>query len=130
MNQPDPTQLLDQDYLRNNFHDVGFSYLLPELFELFSKQTSEGLQVLEQHYQNNDLAAMVMEAHTLKGTASSLGAAALSLAAADLERTAEEDDSGRIAQTYHHLQEVAAQTLQAVTHELEQLTKDNELDVL
>ncbi|NJD37653.1 MAG: Hpt domain-containing protein [Geobacter sp.] len=130
MNQPDPTQLLDQEYLRNNFHDVGFSYLLPELLELFSKQTSEGMQSLGQHCAKQDYPSLAIEAHTLKGTAGSVGAGTLSLVAADLERAAEEGDSGRIAQTYCRLQEVAAQTLQAVTHELEQLAKDHQLDVL
>lgn len=130
MNQPDPTQLLDQDYLRNNFHDVGFSYLLPELLELFSKQTGECLQALEQHYLNNNLAAMGMEAHTLKGTAASVGAAALSIAAADLEHAAQEPDAARIVQAHNHLQELATKTLQAVTDELKHLTQENELDVL
>jgi len=129
MNLPDPTQLLDRDYLRDNFHDVGFSYLLPELLELFSKQTCEGLQALEQFYATHDYQALTVEAHTVKGTAGSVGAAALSTAAADLEHAAQEGDSVRIAQTYNHLQEVAAQTLQAVAHELEQLARENELDV-
>lgn len=129
MNLPDPTQLLDQNYLRNNFHDAGFSYLLPELLELFSKQADDGLQALEQHYQKKDLAAVTIEAHTLKGTASSVGAAALSVAAADLEHAAQDRDAGRIEQAYTQLQAVAAKTLQAVAHELEQLNRENELDL-
>ena len=129
MNLPGSTQLLDHDYLRQNFHDAGFSYLLPELLELFSTQMREGLQALEQHYQNNNLADMTMEAHTLKGTAASVGAAALSVAASDLEQAAQEQDASRIEQPYKHLQEVAAKTLQAVAHELEHLTRENELDV-
>lgn len=129
MNLPDPSQLLDQNYLRNNFHDVGFRYLLPELLELFSKQTCEGLQSLEQYYARHDYPSLAIESHTLKGTAGSVGAAALSVAAADLEHASQEGNADRVEQTYHHLLEVAAQTLQVVAHELEQLARDNELDV-
>lgn len=69
--------LLDYHYLQENYYQVGFSYLLPEILELFRNQAALYLKAIEQHLMQGNLQELAQEAHTLKGAAGSVGAAAL-----------------------------------------------------
>ncbi|MCE1227730.1 MAG: Hpt domain-containing protein [Geobacteraceae bacterium] len=121
--------LLDHHYLKENYHQVGFSYLLPEILELFRGQATLHLETIEQHLAMGNLHEVALEAHTLKGAAGSAGATALALAAHHLEETAADSAISEVSQQVHALHELVAQTADAITMELVRLGTGADTDV-
>ena len=113
--------LLDHHYLNENYHQVGFSYLLPEILELFRGQAAIHLNIIEQHLMQGNLHEVAQEAHTLKGAAGSIGAAALAQLAKYVEETAADSDIAKVSQQVHALREITDQTTAAITTELVRL---------
>lgn len=113
--------LLDHHYLKENYHQVGFSYLLPEILELFRGQATIHLETIEQYLALCNLHQVAQEAHTLKGAAGSVGAAALALAAHHLEETAPGNDIAAVSLQVAALREITDQTTAAITVELARL---------
>jgi HPt (histidine-containing phosphotransfer) domain-containing protein len=62
------------------------------LLEKFSTRFAGFAQTLQQHLDNGDMEKAVIEAHSLKGIAASLGAADLQQAAKELERQLRQDE--------------------------------------
>ena len=118
--------LLDQDYLRVNYHQAGFSYLLPEILELFRSQAAIYLKAIEQHLMQGNLHELAQEAHTLKGAAGSVGAAALAQIAQDLEETAPDSDVTAVALQVDSLREITDRTNAAIAAELARLAADTD----
>ena len=118
--------LLDQDYLRVNYHQAGFSYLLPEILELFRGQATIYLKAIEQHLMQGNLHELAQEAHTLKGAAGSVGAAALAQIAQDLEETAPDSDVTAVALQVDSLREITDRTDAAIAAELARLAADTD----
>lgn len=117
----DQLPLLDQKYLQQNFHEVGFSYLLPEILGLFREQSAIYLQALETHLNQGDLKGLAEEAHSLKGAAGSVGAAALAEAAETIENSAANTDHITATTLVTHLNSISQRTDAAIVTELEQL---------
>jgi HPt (histidine-containing phosphotransfer) domain-containing protein len=117
---------LDQDYLKINYHEAGFSYLLPEILALFHSQIRIYLQNIEQLYLQGDLHGLAAEAHTLKGTAGSVGATALAAAAAVLEHHAASSDSIVLNERMVQLRQVLALTDDAIIEELARLAAEDD----
>ena len=113
--------LLDQHYLRENYHQVGFSYLLPEMLELFRGQAALHLKAIEQQLTQGNLHELAVEAHTLKGAAGSVGAAALAQMAHHLEEFAPANDIAAVSLQVAALREITDQTSAAITAELARL---------
>jgi HPt (histidine-containing phosphotransfer) domain-containing protein len=122
--------LLDQHYLRVNYHQAGFSYLLPEILELFRDQATLHLEAIEQRLMQGNLHELAQEAHTLKGAAGSVGAAALAQLAHHLEESAAVSQIAEVSQQVRALRELMAQTDTAITTELVRLGtgSDDDLD--
>ena len=118
--------LLDQDYLRVNYHQAGFSYLLPEILELFRSQAAIYLKAIEQHLMQGNLHELAQEAHTLKGAAGSVGAAALAQIAQDLEETAPDSDVTAVALQVDSLRKITDRTDAAIAAELARLAADTD----
>jgi HPt (histidine-containing phosphotransfer) domain-containing protein len=117
---------LDQEFLRINFHEAGFSYLLPEILKLFQGQVSIYMTNIEQSFQHGDVQRLSAEAHSLKGSAGSVGATALAAAAEFLERHAESADSTVLRDRLVQLQQTAKQTDDAIIVELANLAVKND----
>lgn len=130
--QASTVPLLDQEYLRINFHEAGFSYLLPEILELFYGQSRLYLQNIDQFFHAGDLHRLSEEAHSLKGTAGSVGAAALAVHAAALEHHAVTADHAQLQEYVMQLHLTGEQTQNAITSELARLAAENDaaLDLL
>lgn len=114
---------LDQEYLRINFHEAGFSYLLPEIFKLFQGQLAVYLTNIEQSFQHGNLQRLSAEAHSLKGSAGSVGATALATAAGSLEQHTE---SAVLRELLEQLRLTAKQTDDAIIAELANLAVKND----
>jgi HPt (histidine-containing phosphotransfer) domain-containing protein len=124
--------LLDHDYLRVNFHEAGFRYLLPEILLLFQGQLAICQQSFEQLLTKGDLQGLAVEAHTLKGSAGSVGADALAQAAKHIEEQAPFGTQENAAMLVKQLKQLAELTEGAITAELERLTREEDsfLDLL
>ena len=122
--------VLDLDYLQENYHEAGFGYLLPEILELCRQQTSTSLAALEACLSAGDLQNLAGEAHLLKGTAGTVGAALLSEKAYYLELAAENADLGNLQRLLEELKAAAYLTNQVIDKELDRLATANEPDVL
>jgi len=113
--------LLDQDYLHINFHEAGFSYLLPEILRLFREQSAIYLQSLETFLKQNNLKGLSEEAHSLKGAAGSVGAVALAQAAEAIENSVAHTDLTTATALITQLRSISQLTDAAIVTELEQL---------
>jgi HPt (histidine-containing phosphotransfer) domain-containing protein len=127
-NDTDQPALLDHDYLQINYHEAGFSYLLPELLELFREQSAIYLQSLEECLGQGNLKGLSEEAHSLKGAAGSVGAAALAEAAQTLENTVIHADIATATALVTHLSRVSKLTDSAIAAELELLANQQDND--
>ena len=124
--QSAPVQQLDQEYLRINFHEAGFSYLLPELLELFYGQVTTYLQNIDLFLQQGELQKLAEEAHSLKGTAGSVGATPLATAAGALEQQAATADRIMLQQLVTQLHQTAEETHKAIVIELTRLATEED----
>ncbi len=124
--QSAPVQQLDQEYLRINFHEAGFSYLLPELLELFYGQVTTYLQNIDLFLQQGELQKLAEEAHSLKGTAGSVGATPLATAAGALEQQAATADRIMLQQLATQLHQTAEETHKAIVIELTRLATEED----
>lgn len=115
----DNNDLLDHDYLRDNFLAVGFADLLVEILTTFRKQARLNLTAIQEAQAGQDWAALAETAHTLKGTAGSVGASRLANTAEQLELILTEGDRMCIARLVTELAEVLSSTDQAIATELE-----------
>lgn len=122
----DKAAVLDQDYLRVNYHQAGFSYLLPEILALFRRQAAIYLQSIEQHLMQANLHELALEAHTLKGAAGSVGAAALAQIAQHLEETVPDSDIAAVTLLVDSLREITDRTDAAITAELVRLAAETD----
>lgn len=122
----DKAAVLDQDYLRVNYHQAGFSYLLPEILALFRRQAAIYLQSIEQHLMQANLHELALEAHTLKGAAGSVGAAALAQIAQHLEETVPDSDIAAVTLLVDSLREITDRTDAAITAELARLAAETD----
>jgi HPt (histidine-containing phosphotransfer) domain-containing protein len=127
---PEQAALLDHEYLHINYHDAGFSYLLPEIMALFRSQAAIYLDSIEQHLMQGDLHGLALEAHTLKGAAGSVGATALAQIANNLEETASGSNIAEVSLQVGALREITSQTTAAITAELERLANTTNDDLL
>lgn len=123
--------VLDQDYLMVNFHQAGFSCLLPEILTLFRGQAANSLHSIEEQLKKMDTKAIAMEAHTLKGAAGSVGAAALEQMALQLEESAPGSDIDSVTLQVGSLRKIIEQTKAAIDEELARLAvkTDDDLDI-
>jgi CheY-like chemotaxis protein len=105
--EPDP-EALDRTVINGlmELREPGQPDPLRELIELFLKDAQPRLQQMEAAASVGDLPKLAAATHTLKGSASNLGARRLSSLCAALEKQSKAGDAGQSAQT---LAEVAAE---------------------
>jgi len=130
-NPKDNAEFLDEEYIRINYHEAGFSYLLPEILTLFLEQSAVHLQKLELLFQQSNLHELSAEAHTLKGSASSIGATILANAAQSVEENAESSNQENLTLMFNKLKQASESTNIAIAKELKVLSEaeNNDLEL-
>ncbi len=128
-NQQDIVDFLDEEYIRINYHEAGFSYLLPEILTLFIEQSFLHLQKLELLFQHGNLHELSIEAHTLKGSASSIGATTLADTAQTIEINAESANMEDLALMFDKLKRTIESTNIAIAKKLEKLSESENTDL-
>lgn len=120
--------LIDRDYLREHYLAAGFRGLLIEVLSLFGQQSGEYLARIETAARLGDRAGVEEQAHALKGSAGSVGAARLCHLAEELENAAAHNDLTQSARLVAQLPAVTNETNQAITAELLFLSTKDEQD--
>ena len=121
---------IDREYLRINYLDVGFRELLIEVLEIFQQQAGEYLSILQQAIDSEDINILAEEAHTIKGSAGSVGACELANRAKAIELAAKAGEYERAKVLFSELPEILIRTEIAITAELYYLQSIDELQDL
>ncbi len=97
--------LLDQASLGNlrDVHEFGGSEAVLDLIETLETEFVSLVAGIQKAQQTEDMSALSLAAHTIKGSSANFGAMRLSKLAAALERWAKEGDKGSIAEAVPHL---------------------------
>lgn len=90
--------------------DAGGGDLVSELAQLFIAEGATRLDQLSSALQASDANALKAHAHSLKGSASTLGALRLSSACKELERSAQEGAFGAAAERFAEIQRLYDET--------------------
>jgi CheY-like chemotaxis protein/HPt (histidine-containing phosphotransfer) domain-containing protein len=88
--------VIDRAVLRSLARDVGDEAIVEEICELFLTETGPRLLEIERAAHARDAEELRVSAHTLKGSASNVGAIAVASAAAELERLARAGELGQL----------------------------------
>ncbi|GIU51447.1 hypothetical protein TUM4438_41110 [Shewanella sairae] len=108
--------IIDESTLDELSHTLGED-AMARMFGVFLTEASERLQLLKQiaaSYQNGselDFSEIDIQAHTLKSSAGSFGAEALSVAAQNLEQSAKVKDEPQVAKQLNEMIDIGEQTL-------------------
>ncbi len=121
---------IDREYLRINYLDVGFRDLLIEVLEIFQQQSGEYLEILQKAIDSGDINVLADEAHTIKGSAGSVGASELANRAQAIEQAAKAGEHNRAIKLFSELPEIMIRTDIAITAELSYLASLDELEDL
>ena len=122
---------IDRQYLKENYLDVGFKDLLVEVLQIFQQQSGEYLEILQKAIDSGDIAILAEEAHTMKGSAGSVGAMELSNRAKAIELAAKAGEYEKAKKLFSELPEILIRTDVAITAELSYIASlDNSLDEL
>lgn len=126
----DHEPLLDQAYLRDNYRSVGFGNLLHDVLVLMRQQAKNNLASIQDALRHQDRSALADIAHTLKGSASSVGASRLAAIAEQLELAAPTEELAALSQRVTTLALITKETDQTIAVELEKPVDDGWLDLL
>ena len=88
--------VIDRAVLRALARDVGDDAIVEEICDIFLTETGPRLREIERAVHDRDADVLRVSAHTLKGSASNVGAIAVASAAAELERLARGSELGEL----------------------------------
>ncbi len=125
---PTVTGPIDREYLKENYLNVGFKDLLIEVLEIFQQQSGEYLEILQKAIDSGDINILAEEAHTIKGSAGSVGASELANRAKAIELAAKAGEYDRAKKLFAELPEILIRTDVAITAELSYLASLDELE--
>jgi HPt (histidine-containing phosphotransfer) domain-containing protein len=118
--EPEP-DVLDRSIINGlkELREPGQPDPLKELVELFFKDAQPRLQLMEEAAAAGDLPTLGAAAHTLKGSASNLGARRLATLCASLEKQAKETETAKAAKTLAGVKAELERVRELLTTELE-----------
>lgn len=119
-----PRLMLNLDYLHKNYVAVGFGEILRDVLQAFHEQAQQNLQTILKAQAEGNFTVVSETAHTLKGSAGSVGAFRLAEAAEELEEAAKKRHQSATNQLINKLNTRVQATLNAVTLVLEQPASD------
>lgn len=109
-----PQLMLNLAYLHQNYVATGFGDVLREVLQVFREQAQQNLQDILKAHDAGNYSGVEEAAHTLKGSASSVGALRLADGAEELEEAAEKCNQKATDQLIDELTCLVNGTLTAV----------------
>ena len=121
-----PPETLDRHFLAESYLQEGFQSLMIDILRLFKEHAPVYLKALHKALNLGDLQEAVEQAHALKGTAGSAGAALLAQLAGQLETAALAGETERCAGLLAQLDRALERTVQAIDEELARQQDDQD----
>ena len=99
------SDVLDLTVLERLIEDTSIDFL-PSLIEVFEAESAQRLESIKASLENNDLATLGIEAHSLKGTSATFGAEKLRLVSEKIEKAAKMSDQAVVDENVPHVPEL------------------------
>lgn len=109
-----PRLMLNLAYLHKNYVATGLDDLLREVLHIFGNQLQQNLQTILEAQTGGNFTVVSETAHTLKGTAGSVGALRLADAAEELEEAADKASPAAVTLLIEELARLGDGTLAAI----------------
>jgi len=110
---------LDREYLHKNYHALGCSDVLLDVYRIYQESAPQKLEQLRLLTQKEDLEPIIALAHGLKGESGSVGGRFIMPAAAALEKAARNADLQDVQRLMPELELQLKRTLEAIERELQ-----------
>lgn len=114
-----PDDLLDREYQRKNYHDLGCSDVLLDVYRIYLESAPLKIQQLRPLVLQAELEPVVALAHGLKGESGSVGGRLVMATAAALEIAARAGDLQEAQRLMPELELRLQQTIDAINLELQ-----------
>lgn len=112
-------ELLDREYHQKNYHALGCSDVLLDVYRIYLESAPQKLEQLHSLVREADLASIIAVAHGLKGESGSVGGRLITAAAAALEKAARSGDLPEVRRLMPELEQQLQRTLAAIEQELQ-----------
>lgn len=113
-----PDNLLDREYHRKNYHDLGCSDVLLDVYRIYLESAPLKIQQLLPLVQQGKLEPVITLAHGLKGESGSVGGRLIMATAAAVEVAARAGDLQEVRRLMPELELRLQQTIEAIELEL------------
>lgn len=111
-------ELLDREYHRKNYHDLGCSDVLLDVYRIYLESAPGKLEQLQSLVQQDDADPIVSVAHGLKGESGSVGGRFIMATAAAMEMAARAGDLQEVRRLLPELELRLQKTIAAIEQEL------------
>ena len=110
--------LLDREYHRKNYHDLGCSDVLLDVYRIYLESAPQKIDQLRPLVEQGKLEPIITLAHGLKGESGSIGGRLIMAAAAALELAARAGDLHEVQRLMPELELQLQRTIAAIELEL------------
>jgi HPt (histidine-containing phosphotransfer) domain-containing protein len=114
-----PEYPLDQDYLQKNYHALGCSDVLLDVYRIYQVSAPLKLEQLRPLILKEELEPIITLAHGLKGESGSVGGRFIMAVAAALEKAARNGDLQEVRRLMPELELQLTRALEAIERELQ-----------
>jgi len=114
-----PEDLLDREYHRKNYHDLGCSDVLLDVYRIYLESAPKKIRQLQPLVEQKELEPVIALAHGLKGESGSVGGRVIMAAAAAMEMAARAGDLQEVRRLMPELELQLQRTMAAIELELQ-----------
>lgn len=111
-------ELLDREYHRKNYHDLGCSDVLLDVYRIYLESAPQKIDQLRPLVEQGKLEPIIALAHGLKGESGSIGGRLIMAAAAAMELAARAGDLHEVKRLMPELELQLQRTIAAIELEL------------
>ena len=111
-------ELLDREYHRKNYHDLGCSDVLIDVYRIYLESAPQKLEQLQSLVHQTDTVPVIAVAHGLKGESGSVGGRYIMATAAAMEMAARAGDLQEVRRLMPELELRLQKTIAAIEKEL------------
>jgi HPt (histidine-containing phosphotransfer) domain-containing protein len=111
-------ELLDQEYHRKNYHDLGCSDVLLDVYRIYLESAPQKIEQLRPVVERGEFDPIISLAHGLKGESGSIGGRLVMATAAALEMAARAGNLQEVHRLMPELELQLQRTIAAIEQEL------------
>ena len=111
-------ELLDREYHRKNYHDLGCSDVLLDVYRIYLESAPMKIEQLRSVLQTEDLPQIISLSHGLKGESGSVGGRFIMATAAEMEKAGRAGDLEAARRLLPELEKQLQSIIAAIKQEL------------